>query len=535
MTTTTNEQAEASEEHETNCNYDATSFAAEADEPPTTNQSATTTTTTADDDDDVQEIAAKLYQGAILAPMIRASTTPLRILALKYGAHAVYTEELMDRSITNTIRMENTAMGTIDYVRDTSQASAKTLRRLEREGRPPLLFRTDPQLERGKLIGQIGTGEPDLALQAALHIVRDVDSLDLNMGCPKKFSVSGGMGSALLSDPDRACTILRQWNNHFSTTTMSVVGQKKKPISAKIRLLSSTHAQPTMDLITALVERGGIHALAIHGRTVGHDSVVPANWTMLEQVVQLTKQKYPQLPVLINGDFYTRDEFTEFQQRTGANGVLLGRPALYNTSIFRPPPAATSTTTTTAAGAAPTGGTIQYGYNSPLLLDKTTVIQDYLREAVRYDIHYKNTKYVISEMMNNRRAPTPRVLSLPQVFSRGQQTIAKVCACQSLTELCRVWNLDDLIVPKLGSPSRTTAATTTIWNEQQQQEPERAQAPAGEHKYDDAFLLEKMGPDAATTNGGSDTKALPLSSTPPASAATEVYASMPPNKRTRVG
>ncbi|KAL7556491.1 hypothetical protein ACA910_009055 [Epithemia clementina (nom. ined.)] len=316
---------------------------------------------------------------------------------------------------------------------------------------------------------------------------------------------------------------------------MSVVGQKKKPISAKIRLLSSTHAQPTMDLITALVERGGIHALAIHGRTVGHDSVVPANWTMLEQVVQLTKQKYPQLPVLINGDFYTRDEFTEFQQRTGANGVLLGRPALYNTSIFRPPPAATSTTTTTAAGAAPTGGTIQYGYNSPLLLDKTTVIQDYLREAVRYDIHYKNTKYVISEMMNNRRAPTPRVLSLPQVFSRGQQTIAKVCACQSLTELCRVWNLDDLIVPKLGSPSRTTAATTTIWNEQQQQEPERAQAPAGEHKYDDAFLLEKMGPDAATTNGGSDTKALPLSSTPPASAATEVYASMPPNKRTRVG
>ena len=32
------------------------------------------------------------------------------------------------------------------------------------------------------------------------------------------------------------------------------------------------------------------------------------------------------------------DEFTTFQNETGANGVLLARPALYNTSIFRKPP-----------------------------------------------------------------------------------------------------------------------------------------------------------------------------------------------------
>ena len=31
---------------------------------------------------------------------------------------------------------------------------------------------------------------------------RDVDGIDVNMGCPKHFSVSGGMGSALLKKPE---------------------------------------------------------------------------------------------------------------------------------------------------------------------------------------------------------------------------------------------------------------------------------------------------------------------------------------------
>lgn len=30
----------------------------------------------------------------------------------------------------------------------------------------------------------------------------DVAAVDINMGCPKAFSISGGMGAALLSKPD---------------------------------------------------------------------------------------------------------------------------------------------------------------------------------------------------------------------------------------------------------------------------------------------------------------------------------------------
>ena len=430
-----------------------------------------------------QQAANRLYRGELLAPMVRASTTPLRTLALHYGATAVYTEELMDRSIVHTTRVWNADLQTVDYVKDVSQASAKTLRRLQREGGPPLLLRIDPRREAGKLIAQLGTGEPDLALAAAQHVCQDVAGMDLNMGCPKKFSVSGGMGSALLSDPQRACRILQTWRTYLPSPL---------PISAKIRLLSSTKAQPTVDFVSALVERGGIQAVAIHGRTVGHQDVVPAKWNLLEQVVQGIRDKYPHMAVLVNGDFYTRNDFTQFLDKTGAHGVLLGRPALYNTSLFRKPPPPSSSTSTTP--------TLTYGYTSPLLLDKTTVIQDYLHEAVRYDYHYKNIKYVLCEMMNNRRAPTPRVRFLNQDYP-GQQTIAQVCASQSLQALCQVWNVQYSAVataqrqqqrqgqgqPTSMGPSDGSSLPTTT-------------PAAGEHKYDDAYLLQTMGPTAASPN-----------------------------------
>jgi len=57
-----------------------------------------------------------------------------------------------------------------------------------------VLLRIDPTLERDRLIYQIGTGEAGLAMQAVERVVQDVAGVDVNMGCPKKFSVSGGMG-----------------------------------------------------------------------------------------------------------------------------------------------------------------------------------------------------------------------------------------------------------------------------------------------------------------------------------------------------
>lgn len=88
------------------------------------------------------------------------------------------------------------------------------------------------------------------------------------MGCPKKFSVSGGMGSALLSDVKRACDIIFTLRRNLS-----------KPVSAKIRLLDPDDPKPTFDFVRSLINAGA-NAITIHGRIVGDESHTTARWTL---------------------------------------------------------------------------------------------------------------------------------------------------------------------------------------------------------------------------------------------------------------
>lgn len=362
----------------------------------------------------IQEQADALFLNSeILAPMVRASTTPLRTLALSYGADLVYTEEIVDRSITTCNRVVNDELGTVDYVRKTDGMSAKVLKRLKAKGEIPVILRIAPNLEKGRLIYQIGTGEANLALPAALYVQRDVDGIDINMGCPKKFSVSGGMGSALLSDLPRACDIIKTLRANLHV-----------PVSAKIRLLKDDES--TVHFVRSLI-KAGANAVTIHSREVGDESHKPAKWDRLASVVQAVKA-VESVPIIINGDLFTRNDMVSLKQRTGADAVMLARPALYNVSVFKKPPAASVETQAS------------YGYDSPLLESKTSVVQSYLEHSLKYSPNFKNVKYVVCEMMNNRRNPSNIVHHLPQKFAGGQ-TIKEVCDCKSLSDMCTLWDV----------------------------------------------------------------------------------------------
>ena len=84
------------------------------------------------------------------------------------------------------------------------------------DDRPILQIHKDR--EKGRLIVQLGTADGQRALNAARLIEHDVAGIDINMGCPKKFSIQGGMGSALLDRPDKAkqVGINRRKNFFFS-------------------------------------------------------------------------------------------------------------------------------------------------------------------------------------------------------------------------------------------------------------------------------------------------------------------------------
>lgn len=173
----------------------------------------------------------------ILAPMVRVGTLPMRLLALEYGAEIVYTEELIDWKLMKCKRKVNRVLNTVDFVDEV-------------DGN--VIFRTCDK-ERGKVVLQIGTADAKRALETAKLVEKDVAGIDVNMGCPKEFSVKGGMGAALAANIDNAKKILTTL-----VTSLSV------PVTCKIRIKKTS--EETIAHVKELASTG-IKAIAVHGRT----------------------------------------------------------------------------------------------------------------------------------------------------------------------------------------------------------------------------------------------------------------------------
>jgi hypothetical protein len=102
----------------------------------------------------------------------------------------------------------------------------------------------------------------------------------------------------------------------------------------------------------------------------------------------------------------------------------------------------------------------KYGYHSPLLQSRTSIVQEYIANCVRYRTHSKNAKYVILEMMNTtRRAPTSRVPYLNMTTFENGQTMDAVCKCRSLVDLVKIWDVKWTI--PLPSVSSISSSSTT--------------------------------------------------------------------------
>eukprot|EP01129_Flabellula_baltica_P000715 TRINITY_DN1067_c0_g2_i1.p1 TRINITY_DN1067_c0_g2~~TRINITY_DN1067_c0_g2_i1.p1 ORF type:complete len:193 (-),score=49.93 TRINITY_DN1067_c0_g2_i1:567-1145(-) len=170
----------------------------------------------------------------ILAPMVRVGTLPFRMLCLKYGADIVYGEELVTFAIKDAVRVENNDLNTIDFVKPNGQVVYRTC-----DADMPTVF-------------QLGAADAVEALTAANVIARDVVGIDLNMGCPKHFSIQGGMGAALLEKPEIVTDILS-----------TLVRNLPNNITCKIRLKETV--RETVEFMK-ICESTGIKAMAVHAR-----------------------------------------------------------------------------------------------------------------------------------------------------------------------------------------------------------------------------------------------------------------------------
>ncbi|AQK45022.1 Aldolase-type TIM barrel family protein [Zea mays] len=161
----------------------------------------------------------------------------------------------------------------------------------------------------------MGTSNAVRALKAAQIVCRDVSAIDINMGCPKSFSLSGGMGAALLSKPELIHDILTTLRRNLDTT-----------VTCKIRLLNTP--KDTVELARR-IEKTGVPALAVHGRKIKDRPRDLAKWDEIADVVSALS-----IPVIANGDVFEYEDFKRIKDATGAASVMVARGAMWNASIF---------------------------------------------------------------------------------------------------------------------------------------------------------------------------------------------------------
>ena len=323
----------------------------------------------------------------VLAPMVRSGELPSRLLALKYGADLVWGPETVDRSMIGTTRRFNPLTSTIDFTRSPSNGS-RVPPPIQKES---LIYRLHPTKEHGKLIFQIGTASPELAVQAAKLVAEDVAGIDVNAGCPKPFSTSGGMGAALLQTPELLASILR--------ALVKEVGRVYQiGISVKIRLLE------TPDKTAALVKTlcgTGITGLTVHCRTT---PMRPRERAIREQLCMIANIcRGEGVACLMNGDVKNRDEALQLVQEFGADGAMIATAAEANSSCFR----------TEAEGG---------------LLPWKEVVHEYMKIALEVDNKWGNTKFLLSQLM-------PGKLQIGKDLS-GCKGYKRACEALGFDDLC---------------------------------------------------------------------------------------------------
>jgi len=234
------------------------------------------------------QLGAHVLRNALfLAPMAGVTDRPFRILARRYGAGLAVSEMVS--------------------ARPELRGSRKSLLRLDHAGEP------------APVSVQIAGAEPAMMADAArCNVERGAQIIDINMGCPAKKVCNVYAGSALLEDEARVARILE-----------AVVAAVDVPVTLKIRT-GPAPARRNAVRIARLAEDHGVRLLAVHGRTRACGFAGHAEYDTIAEVKRCVR-----IPVLANGDIETPQDARAVLERTGADGLMIGRAAFGRPWLFR--------------------------------------------------------------------------------------------------------------------------------------------------------------------------------------------------------
>ena len=225
----------------------------------------------------------------VLAPMAGVTSFGYRKFMEKFGAEVTYTEMISDMGL---IYGNDETNSYIDFPKHNSIIGAQ-------------LFGHDPSC-----LSQ--------AAQIIIKKNKNIDFIDINMGCPVLKVTKTGAGSALLKDPKLCGDIVREIRK---VTNL--------PITAKIRLGWDISSINYLSVINEL-EKAGISAIAIHARTKSELYTGLPHFNLLKDI-----RKQMHVPLIISGNIYTLDDAINAINITGADAVMVARGAMGNPFLIK--------------------------------------------------------------------------------------------------------------------------------------------------------------------------------------------------------
>lgn len=163
---------------------------------------------------------------------------------------------------------------------------------------------------------QLFGGEAEFFAKAVHHnALSGFDIIDINMGCPVNKIVKCGEGSALMKDIPKAVEIVK-----------AVVENTDKPVTVKIR---AGYSQKNAPEVAYALAQAGAFAITVHGRTREQFYAGEVDYDIIKEVKNSVS-----VPVFANGDIHTKQDYFTAMEKTGADGVVIGRGALGCPYVF---------------------------------------------------------------------------------------------------------------------------------------------------------------------------------------------------------
>jgi len=229
----------------------------------------------------------KLDNNIFLAPMSGITDLSLRLLAKSGGAGLVYTEMVSAKALIHNSK------------------KTKKLLKVSNKEKP--------------IAVQILGGDVYSMVEASrIASYMGADIVDINLGCPVKKIVKFGAGVSLLSNEKLVSKILS-----------SVVKNIDVPISIKIRI-SLFPGQNIAPKIIKIAQDCGVKMVVIHSRPASCGHSGPPD---LKSFVCACKDA--KIPIIANGGIVDEKTANDFLQIPNCSGIMIGRGALGNYSIFK--------------------------------------------------------------------------------------------------------------------------------------------------------------------------------------------------------